>query len=384
MSTIETWRCTAGAILAACAVGLLAPAQAATRDLVEGRWMTDAKGCKLEGQPELPHASVRWSGSCREGHADGQGEMQLLANGELVLFYKGGMSAGRFSGPGVLQVQYQNRYEGNFVDGLMQGLGKVTHADGTTGTGTFVSEKLSGACILSWVNGDRYEGQCRDGTPSRSGRIQFANGDAYDGAIANGQASGRGRYAWAGGDVYEGGVLAAVLSGDGSYRFADGGHYTGKFRNGVPWGQGRIQRADGLAFEGEFAAGKPATPGGLVMGGSAPTPSATALREQWQQLRYEKPLRLKPSWKLPTAESLCPVRPAPLAPLAKWAGRLEFRAVIVVQQGQASTTQVKAINPSADGNITQQMIASIEKALRSYQCTGDGVFEQFFEFASDR
>jgi len=382
LTTIEAWRRLAGAGLTACALALSAPAQSAVRSPAEGRWMTDAKGCKLEGEPDLPRASVRWSGACRQGHAEGQGEMQLLADGVLVLSYKGGMSRGRFSGPGVLQVQNENRYEGDFVDGLMQGAGRVTHADGTTGSGNFVSEKLSGACMFPWVSGDRYDGQCTNGWPCRSGRIQFANGDAYDGAIANGQASGQGRYHWADGDVYEGGLIGAELSGHGSYRFADGSLYVGKFRNGVPWGQGRIERADGLTFEGEFAAGKPATPGGLIVGGRAPASGPSAALSEQLQLRYRKLQRLKPSWAFSRVESMCPGRPAPFAPTASWAGRAVFRAMVIVRQGQVSTVRVQPRQPAADESLNQQMAVNVEKALRAYQCTGDGPFEQDFEFAS--
>lgn len=43
-----------------------------------GDWIVDAKGCKVWNAHPLGDESVAWSGSCKDGYADGPGVLQWL------------------------------------------------------------------------------------------------------------------------------------------------------------------------------------------------------------------------------------------------------------------------------------------------------------------
>jgi len=358
---------------------LLIPALSHAAD----EWITDDKGCKVQHRNRGPLQASTWSGACRDGFAEGRGLFQLHMGGVMTMSHDGEAKAGRFTGPGVRVLQMDTRYEGNFVDARLEGPGQITYADGTEVKGSFVANRLDGACTLAWANGDRYEGACKAGRPDGAGQVKYANGDAYEGAVSQGLASGPGRYAWANGNVYDGRFVIGQPAGAGDYRFADGSRYTGNFRFGVPWGQGRLELPGGLNYEGLFGLGAPGDSGRFARADGTPAPpDSPELRAQFR-LRYGKASLLTQSWRPPSIESMCPKRASIEVPKVKWTGQPAFRALVIVREGRVSTVEVQTVRPAADEAVTQQLAASVEKALRAYQCTGDRVFEQDFAFGSE-
>ena len=149
-------------VMAALVVLLVATGGAA-RAQTSG-WSTDANtGCKIWNLAPQPNETVTWTGTCRDGVAQGQGVLQWFENGRLGDRYDGLIKDGKPNGRGVVAGVDGTRYDGDFRDGIMAGHGTLT-----------------------LPNGDRYDGEWRDGKPNGAGKYVTSINGTYDGAWHNG------------------------------------------------------------------------------------------------------------------------------------------------------------------------------------------------------
>ena len=103
----------------------------------------------------------------------------------------------------VREIAAEHGYEGEFLDGLLNGRG-----------------------VHTWADGGRYEGEYRDGIFHGRGVFAYANGNRYEGEYRDGRRNGRGVYMW-----------------------ADGARYEGEYRDDKPHGQGTLA-SGGVAYSG--------------------------------------------------------------------------------------------------------------------------------------
>jgi hypothetical protein len=90
-------------------------------------WIADPKtGCKVWAARTGPSASVDWTGSCKDGLADGRGTV-IWINGNK---YEGDLKDGKYQGKGVFTFVAGYRYDGEFKDGKPNGQGMFTRPDG--------------------------------------------------------------------------------------------------------------------------------------------------------------------------------------------------------------------------------------------------------------
>lgn len=342
-------------------------------------WIADAQGCKVLNVRPVPNTSVQWSGGCQAGLAEGKGQLRWLVDGKPATSYEGEMKAGRYSGPGVLTTATGIRYEGEFADGLYAGRGKLSLPSGLVQQGEFSAGRIDGACTLTWPKGDRYEGRCRLGLAQGEGQLRFSNRDLYAGAFRHGQPSGQGEYRWAGGDTYQGEFRSGKPWGTGEYRFADGSRYGGNFSDGLPSGRGRVELPDGLGYEGNFESGNPTTPGAFFkMGGTAPDDSLM-LRMQLA-LRYAQVSEVPVARRFASPQTLCRTMPSPQLPVVNWKGEALYKVVGTIRGGRVVGIEVTPLRPGVDPLAQRAFVASIEQALQTYDCPGEHVFEQEFQF----
>lgn len=355
-------------------------ALAAASEGAASEWIADDKGCKVLNPRPAPNETVAWSGACRDGFADGKGQLRWVVNGQPSSTYDGEMKAGRHSGQGVLTTARGLRYEGGFLDGAYAGQGSLTYPSGSTYRGEFVAGRGEGACTLTWPDGTRYDGECKAGRPDGAAQIQFANGDRYAGAMRAGWPSGQGRYAWTRGDSYEGAFLAGKPVGAGEYRFADGSRYAGSFSDGQPSGRGRLELPDGLGYEGNFEQGIPTTPGAFFKVGGA-SPEDSLQQRMRLSLPYAKPQSLSAFTPYANAGMICRVMGRPQLPVVNWKGQALYKMVGTVRNGRVVAIEVTSLRAGVDPVVQKELVASIERAVKTYDCPGDHVFEQEFQFA---
>lgn len=342
-------------------------------------WVVDAQGCKVLNPRPMSNTSVQWSGGCQDGLAEGKGQLRWLVDGTPTVTYDGEMKASRYSGQGVLVTSTGSRYEGEFAEGLYAGRGKLSSDSGVTQQGEFVAGRIEGACSLGWPKGERYEGRCRLGLADGEGQVRFSNRDVYAGAFRYGLPSGQGEYRWASGDVYQGDFKNGKPSGSGEYRFADGSRYSGRFSNGLPSGRGRAELPDGLGYEGNFEAGNPTTPGAFFKTGAAAPDDSLQLRMQLA-LRYAQVSELPVARRFASPQTLCRAMPSPQLPVVQWKGQALYRVVGTIRAGRVVGIEVTPLRAGVDPLAQRAFVSSIEQALRTYDCPGDHVFEQAFQF----
>ena len=149
-----------------------------------------------------------------------------------------------------------DRYEGEVIDGALEGFGRYTWADGKRYEGNFSAGKRQGFGSLTWANGDRYQGNFSGNQIEGRGVFLWANGDRYEGSFVASQRSGQGVMQWQGGQRYEGQFVAGMMSGQGEYQWPDGTSYTGMFVQDRHSGLGILIYPDASIFTGFFLEGR--------------------------------------------------------------------------------------------------------------------------------
>ncbi len=87
----------------------------------------------------------------------------------------------------------------------------------------------------------------------------------------------------------------------------------------------------------------------------------------------------------PWAEGVrvCTKLAAPQLPVVNWKGTARYRAVVTVREGRVVAVEITPTTSmaSADRSVQRKFVQAIEAALRdTYECPGNHIFEQEFEF----
>lgn len=146
-----------------------------------------------------------YMGQFVEGKREGQGEL-LLANGSVE---KGLFRNNKFMGEtipkkektknlnckqgdcqngfGVMVFPNNEKYEGDWKNGLMEGQGTFSYADGMIYQGAFKNNIREGYGTMSWPNGNMYVGQWAMGAQEGRGQLIDNQGQVQDGFFKNGK-----------------------------------------------------------------------------------------------------------------------------------------------------------------------------------------------------
>ncbi|MBD2056125.1 pentapeptide repeat-containing protein [Oculatella sp. FACHB-28] len=107
------------------------------------------------------------------------------------------------------------------------------YEDGTRFYGSFSNTApLDGRGSMMYPNGDRYDGEFRDGKRNGCGTFTFENGRNYVGQFRDDQFQGQGIWTLENGDRYIGEFQANKCNGQGTFISVDGSQKTGIWENG--------------------------------------------------------------------------------------------------------------------------------------------------------
>jgi len=149
-----------------------------------------------------------------------------------------------------------DRYEGQFKDGLFDGWGVYTYRDGDRFEGEFKDDMKNGRGAFVHRNGDRYTGAFVSDMKQGKGSLLFHNGDKYVGEFGNDMINGRGTMSYRNGNRYSGEFKNGLKHGSGIFVFPNGDTYRGEFRDDMRNGRGSYVSSDGAKYIGEFKDGK--------------------------------------------------------------------------------------------------------------------------------
>ena len=126
--------------------------------------------------------------------------------------------------------------------------------------------KLHGIGVITWNNGEKFEGQFKNGRPySGHGFWNFGKEGVYVGSIRNGLKNGQGIQTFLSDEKWEGEFKDGKrYNGEGVWYNSDGSRHIGITRNGLKNGQGLFIYADGNKYAGNFKDNKPDGKGTLT------------------------------------------------------------------------------------------------------------------------
>lgn len=196
-------------------------------------------------------------------------------NGQGFQTYEGEVENGKMNGQGTLTYADGSVYEGEFVNGQKNGEGTYTKADGTvvtenwvngnkietltlengTYTGGVANGKPEGQGTMEYTNGQKYEGEWKDGVRSGKGRCTWPDGGYYDGEWANDAFNGQGTQYLGGSEnvnFYVGEFVNNKWEGHGTFTWTSGVVFEGEWKNGMINGKGMLTYTDGTVVTGEW------------------------------------------------------------------------------------------------------------------------------------
>ena len=203
-----------------------------------------------------------------------KGQMEILTNGDKKEFigkgelylkngvkYEGIFINGKLNGVG----RYINEkficYEGIFNDGILEGKGTIIQIEEDDNKkiylGDIKNDKKEGKGRIDCKN-FIYEGDFVNDKKQGKGKIIYKdNGNIYEGEFNNDSINGYGLYAFENMHTYEGNFINGVFHGKGIYKWPDGCYYKGEYLNGKREGNGEYKFPDGKIYKGPFSKGKP-------------------------------------------------------------------------------------------------------------------------------
>ena len=117
------------------------------------------------------------------------------------------------------------------VNGIKQGRFIFHFASGSVFEGNFLNDLKSGYGKMTWLDGGVYEGNWKNGTQNGYGKMTWSDGNVYEGNWKNGTQNGYGKMTWLDGGVYEGNWKNGTQNGYGKMNWSDGDVYEGNWEN---------------------------------------------------------------------------------------------------------------------------------------------------------
>ncbi len=136
------------------------------------------------------------------------------------------------------------------------GTGTYYFANGDRYEGEWKDGKRDGQGTYYFANGNRYEGEWKDNNRNGQGTYYFASGGRYEGEWKDGKRDGRGTLYHASSVRYKGEWKDDKQNGQGTYYFANGDRYEGEWKDNRPHGQGTRYSADGDHYKEEWVDGE--------------------------------------------------------------------------------------------------------------------------------
>ncbi|WP_207462041.1 hypothetical protein [Azospirillum sp. SYSU D00513] len=149
--------------------------------------------CRFWDQYPDARKTVRWSGACRDGWANGPGVLEWSYAGH-----------------------YDGRVEGTLLEGRLEGRARVSWRDGRRLDGTFHRGRASGPGVHVWPDGRVYEGEWRDDRRTGTGTLTFPSGNRYVGEFHRNRPTGEGEFVTAEGRRYRARLDARGMVGPGA------------------------------------------------------------------------------------------------------------------------------------------------------------------------
>lgn len=171
-------------------------------------------------------------------------------------YYQGEFKGGVSEGKGVLYIKDKMKYTGEFKNDLQNGKGvEENYEDNTVYEGDFVNGIREGIGKLKFNDGTVYEGEFKKGQFNGKGILKFCDNKQYEGEFKDGKMNGQGTFTWENGSKYIGEYVNGFKQGYGSFYWNDDQYYDGYWMNNKQHGEGCLHLND-KQLKGQFRFGK--------------------------------------------------------------------------------------------------------------------------------
>ncbi|XP_038677637.1 MORN repeat-containing protein 1-like [Scyliorhinus canicula] len=206
---------------------------------------------------EVPAAADRYVGEVKQQMRDGFG---LYVYPNSFFQYEGEWKKGKKHGIGKFLMKDGSYYEGEFLNGEIEGNGvRYWAASGNEYCGQFSQGEIHGYGVMKYFNGARYEGEFHYGARTGHGAMIDNEGQVYRGSFHSNKRQGEGELFYQNGDHYQGDWVLDRRQGHGILQYADSSYYEGQWRNDLFNGQGSMIHCSGVTYDGMWINGHPAT-----------------------------------------------------------------------------------------------------------------------------
>ena len=189
--------------------------------------------------------------------SENNSEKKICENGK---YYTGYWENGISHGKGILLDENKKiRYEGDCINGNIEGYGKYYFEGGGIYIGQFKNDLQYGKGKVYGRNGNlRYDGDFVNNHMEGMGKYIYKNGEYYYGQWKNNLRNGKGiMYYKNGNKKYDGDFINNKYEGNGTYFWENGEYYIGQWKNGLKHGKGTIYYKNGnIKYDGNFINGK--------------------------------------------------------------------------------------------------------------------------------
>ena len=254
-------------------------------DMIQDPNITQTRSCIRHGQGEMTYKNgMRYKGSwemdCRQGHGiltfprdlgsyEGEFVNDIMEGvGKITLmpgYGENGSDVSFLSGIYVDANEGFN-YEGNFIGGKLHGYGTLKTSSGNSYVGNFEEGRFSGKGTLEDKDGNKYSGGFVLGKKNDdNAMVIYPDQSKYEGSFRSDKRNGHGILTSSRGKIiYKGKWVGDKFCGAGEWNTPKNERYVGLFEEGYPCGKGTLYRSDGSIYTGEFRYGKREGPGKTV------------------------------------------------------------------------------------------------------------------------
>eukprot|EP00347_Sterkiella_histriomuscorum_P007049 403350443 len=157
-------------------------------------------------------------------------------------------------GPGVISFKNGDTFEGVYIEGKLVGNSTLRYANSSEYTGQFKDNKRHGKGKYTKYDGSIYEGEYANDKLNGFGKYIYRSGHIYIGEFKNDKMYGYGSYMWTNGDIYHGQYKDDQKCGKGRFNFVEGPilSYDGYWKDGQKSGQGTLIWKNGDRYDGQF------------------------------------------------------------------------------------------------------------------------------------
>lgn len=159
------------------------------------------------------------------------------------------------TGKGAILHPDNNKYVGNFQEGLPHGLGTLFYPDGRRYTGEWVNGKREGGGVMVFSDGNLQRGLWRNDKMIRPVQLEKTINLTRKGCIQGNCVDGEGTYVAYDGSRYRGNFQEGLFHGQGICHFDNGDKYEGQWFKGLFHGKGTMHFTSGKVIYAQWVNG---------------------------------------------------------------------------------------------------------------------------------